>query len=142
MLWGISMGAAAVTKAINDYTLQPDKIILEMPFASILKAGEGRIRMMGLPGEPLATLITFWGGVEHGFWAFNMKPVSFVKKISCPVLLQWGVKDPRVSRSEIDDIYNNIPSAKKLVLYDSCGHESLCKKENEKWKTEVSAFLK
>lgn len=142
VLWGISMGAAAVTKAINDYPLQPDKIILEMPFASILKAGEGRIRMMGLPGEPLATLITFWGGVEHGFWAFNMKPVSFVKKINCPVLLQWGANDPRVSRGEIDAIYNNIPTAKKLLVYDSCGHESLCKKENEKWRTEVSAFLK
>ena len=142
VLWGISMGAAAVTKAINDHTLQPDKIILEMPFASILKAGEGRIRMMGLPGEPLATLITFWGGVEHGFWAFNMKPVSFVKKINCPVLLQWGANDPRVSRGEIDDIYSNIPTPKKLVVYDSSGHESLCKKENEKWRTEVSAFLK
>lgn len=142
VLWGISMGAATITKAINDYPLQPRKIILEMPFGSILKAGEGRIKMMGLPGEPLAVLVTFWGGVEHGFWAFNMKPTDFAKKISCPVLLQWGANDPRVSRSEIDEIYQNIPTAKKLVVYGDCGHESLCKKENEKWKMEVSAFLK
>jgi len=142
ILWGISMGAATITKAINDYPIQPSKIILEMPFGSILRAGEGRIKMMGLPGEPLATLITFWGGVEHGFWAFNMKPTAFAKKINCPVLLQWGAQDPRVTRGEIDDIYNNIPSSKKLVVYDSCGHESLCSKETEKWKTEVSAFLK
>jgi len=28
------------------------------------------------------------------------------------------------------------------VLYDNSGHESLCKKEPEKWMAEVSAFLK
>jgi len=82
VLWGISMGAAAVTKSINDYQLKPSKVILEMPFGSILEAAEGRIKLMGLPDEPLARLITFWGGVEHGFWAFNMKPVEFAKKIN------------------------------------------------------------
>lgn len=142
ILWGLSMGAATITKAISDHSLQPSKIILEMPFGSILQAGEGRIRMMGLPEEPLSALVTFWGGVEHGFWAFSMKPTEFVKKIKCPVLLQWGMNDPRVSRGEIDEIYNNIPTSKKLVIYENSGHESLCKKENEKWKLEVSAFLK
>lgn len=142
VLWGISMGAATITKAVNDYALQPNKIILEMPFGSILKAAEGRIKMMQLPGEPLATLITFWGGAEHGFWAFNMKPVEFAKKINCPVLLQWGKNDPRVSRSEIDMIYANITAPKKLVVYNNAGHESLCKNENDKWMAEVQSFLK
>ena len=113
-----------------------------MPYGSILQAGEGRIKMMHLPAEPLATLVTFWGGVEHGFWGFGMKPTQFAKKINCPVLMQWGANDPRVTKEEIDAIYNNILSAKKLVVYDSCAHESLCKKETEKWKKEVSNFLK
>ena len=142
VLWGISMGAAAITKAVNDYPLQPNKIILEMPYGSILKAAEGRIKMMNLPGEPLATLITFWGGAEHGFWGFGMKPTEFAKKINCPVLLQWGKDDPRVTRDEIDMIYANITTPKKLVVYDTAGHESLCKKENDKWTTEVETFLK
>jgi len=142
VLWGISMGAATITKAVNDYALQPNKIILEMPFGSIVKAAEGRVKMMQLPGEPLATLITFWGGAEHGFWAFNMKPVEFAKKINCPVLLQWGKNDPRVSRSEIDMIYANITAPKKLVVYNNAGHESLCKNENDKWMAEVQSFLK
>jgi uncharacterized protein len=142
VLWGISMGAAAVAKSVNDYALEPSKVILEMPFGSILKAGEGRIRMMGLPGEPLSALVTFWGGIEHGFWAFSMKPTEFVKKIECPVLLQWGAHDPRVSRGEIDEIYGNIHTPKKLVVYDQCGHESLCNKENAKWVAEISSFLK
>ncbi|MGC4100269.1 alpha/beta hydrolase [Ferruginibacter sp.] len=143
LLWGISMGAAAITKAVNDYaTIKPARIILEMPYGSITEAAEGRIKMMGLPAEPLARLITFWGGVEHGFWAFNMKPVQFAKKIECPVLLQWGKNDLRVSRNEIDNIYANIHTAKKLVVYDNAAHESLCKKEAEKWLQEVADFLK
>jgi alpha-beta hydrolase superfamily lysophospholipase len=142
ILWGISMGAAAITKAMNDYPLKPNKIILEMPFASILQAAEGRIKMMGLPSQPLATFIAFWGGAEHGFWAFGMKPVEFVKNIQQPTLLQWGKNDPRVKREETDAIYNNIPSFKKsLVIYEHSGHESLCEKENEKWMQTVRQFL-
>lgn len=141
ILWGISMGAAAITKSIYDYNLQPSKIILEMPYGSILKAAEGRIKMMHLAAEPLATFITFWGGVEHGFWAFNMNPESFAEKINCPVLLQWGAKDPRVTLGEIETIYANIHTKKKLVIYDAAAHESLCEKENVKWVTEITEFL-
>ena len=141
ILWGISMGAAAVSKAMSDYPLQPSKVILEMPFASILQAAEGRIKMMGLPGQPLATFITFWGGAEHGFWAFNMKPAEFVKQIKCPVLLQWGKNDPRVKQEETDLIYANITAPKRLVMYENSGHESLCEKEHGKWMSEVGDFL-
>lgn len=142
VLYGISMGAAAVAKSVNDYPLFPSRIILEMPFGSILSAAEGRIRMMNIPAEPLAALITFWGGAEHGFWAFKMQPAEFVKKISCPVLLQWGVLDPRVTEAETKEIYNNIAATKKLVVYQNSGHESLCKSEHEKWTSEITAFLK
>lgn len=142
VLWGISMGAATVAKAVNDYELKPSAVILEMPFGSIYKAVRGRIRTMHLPEEPLSTLLTFWGGTEHGFWAFSNKPTEYVKKIECPVLLQWGKNDPRVTRQEIDDIYLNLHVQKTLVVYENTGHESICKKENEKWVSSVKAFLR
>jgi uncharacterized protein len=141
ILWGISMGAACVSKAMIDYPLQPSKIILEMPYASILQAAEGRIKMMKLPAQPLATLVTFWGGVEQGFWAFNMQPVEFAKQITVPTLIQWGKNDPRVKQSEIEEIYNNLPTIKKLVIYENAGHESLCEKEPTKWLTSIQDFL-
>ncbi len=141
VLWGISMGAATISKAMNDYPLRPSKIILEMPFASILQAAEGRIKMMKLPGEPLATLITFWGGTLHGFWAFGMKPSEYVRKITVPSLLQWGKNDPRVQQSETAEIFANLSGSKELVVYETAGHESLCDKEHEKWMAAVSSFL-
>lgn len=142
VLWGISMGAATITKAINDYNLQPQKIILEMPFGTIEDAVKGRLKLMGVPAQPMATLLTFWGGTINGFWAFNMQPQEFAKKITCPVLLQWGANDPRVSRKEEDNIFSNINTTnKKFVVFESAAHESLCKKENEKWIMEVINFL-
>ena len=141
LLWGISMGAAAITRAMDVYDLHPTKIILEMPFGSILDAAKGRIKIMGLPPQPLASMVTFWGGVEHGFWAFQMKPAEYAKKIKVPVLLQWGKNDPRVAQSETNLIYSNLAGEKKLVVYENSAHESLCRKENAKWLSEIQHFL-
>ena len=143
ILWGISMGASTITKAVKDYELSPAKVILEMPFGTIKDAVVGRVKMMGLPPQPIATLLTFWGGTEHGFWAFGMKPEEFASTIKCPVLLQWGKNDPRVSMGEEEILFKNLANTnKKFVIYETAGHESLCKKENEKWDTEIQAFLK
>lgn len=142
VLWGISMGASTITKAVKDYQLEPQKVILEMPFGTIKDAVHGRLKIMGLPAEPVGTLLTFWGGTEHGFWAFGMKPQEFASSIKCPVLLQWGKNDPRVSQSEEEILFKNIPNTqKKFVIYETAGHESLCKKEPAKWQAEIAAFL-
>lgn len=142
VLWGISMGAATVMKAVDDYNLKPAKLVLEMPFGSLLDAVRGRLHIMGVPGEPLGTFLTFWGGTENGFWAFQHKPWNYAKKINCPVLLQWGIHDPRVTEAETHRIFQNLDSPHKtLIKYANCGHESLYKKEPEKWTTVVSGFL-
>lgn len=141
ILYGISMGAATVTKAVADYNLTPDKIILEMPFASLPATVEGKMRMVGLPAEPIGGLLTFWGGTLNGFWAFNMKPKEFVKKFKCPVLLQWGRKDKGVTEAEINQLYKNIPTEKKLVIYENSGHENLCENEPDKWEETIADFL-
>ena len=97
--------------------------------------------MMKLPAEPVSTLLTFWGGTIHGFWAFDLKPAVYAKDIKCPVLLQRGKNDTRGTQNETDEISKNISSQKEMILYDNCGHEMLCKKEKEKWRSTVSKFL-
>jgi alpha-beta hydrolase superfamily lysophospholipase len=141
VLWGISMGAAAVARSIDEYKLQPSKVILEMPFATMQNAVEGQLRTMHLPDEPLGTLLTFWGGIEHGFWAFGINPDKYVASIHCPVLMQVGEHDVRVTPIERKEVYENLNEPKHLVIYDNSGHESLCKKEHLKWLASVSAFL-
>jgi uncharacterized protein len=142
ILYGISLGAATVTKAIAHYNLTPKKIILEMPFASLPETVKGKVKMTGIFALPIASLLTFWGGCINGFWAFDMKPKEFIKKINCPVLLQWGKKDSGVTETEINEIFKNISASKKLVKYEKSGHENLCENEPDKWEENVDEFLK
>lgn len=140
VLFGVSMGAATITKVMHDYAIRPSKIILEMPFAAMLDATKGKLRIMGLPAS-LGGLLTFWGGTLNGQWAFSYKPCRYAKEINCPVLLQWGRHDPRVTMNEINEIYSNLAGKKQLVIYESCAHESLFAKEPVKWNSEVTGFL-
>ena len=141
ILYGISLGAATISRSIAIDSIRPTKVILEMPFASLEEAVEGRVALMKLPKEPISTLLTFWGGTIHGFWAFSMEPKEYVKQMKCPVLLQWGAQDPRVTRKEIEDIFANIPTKKQLVVYENSGHQNLFLTERDKWLSNVKSFL-
>ncbi|MEP6845774.1 MAG: alpha/beta fold hydrolase [Panacibacter sp.] len=143
VLFGVSMGAATITKAMHDYlSMQPQKIILEMSFGTMHDAVDGFVRVMHLPDEPLGTFLAFWGSAELGIWSFSNKPVEYAKDIHCKVLLQWGKEDYRVQESETDEIYANLGTDQKtLVKYDHSGHQSLCKNEHDKWIQNVTAFL-
>lgn len=141
VLYGVSLGAATITRAIHEYGIQPNKAILDMPFASLADAVTGRLKIMGVPPQPLGALLGFWGGTMNGFWAFNHNPYQYARSIKCPVLLQRGNKDLRVTQAETELIYKNIPGQKRMVIYADAGHESLCNKENSKWVAEVAAFL-
>jgi hypothetical protein len=98
---------------------------------------------MNLPQQPFAGLLTLWGGIEQGFWAFNFKPEDYAKKVQCPALLQWGTNDRRVSEDETIAILHNLNGGSKtFVEYKNSGHQSLCKSENDKWEQNIAGFLK
>lgn len=143
ILWGISLGAATITKAMTDYPdIKPSKLILEMPFGSLNDAVKGKLRMMHLPDQPLTEMLIFWGGVEQGFWTYHHKPTEYAKNIHVPVLLQWGKNDERVTEPETDTIFKNLASKEKeLVVYNQSGHQSLLKNEPTKWMNTVKTFL-
>lgn len=143
VLWGISLGASAIIKTLHDYSdVKPSKIILEMPFGSLYGAVKGTLRNNHVPVQPIAAMLTFWGGIEHGFWAFSMNPQDYAKDVHCPVLLQRGADDIRVTEEETQAIYKNLATADKtLVEYAGCGHQSLYKKDSAKWIGVVGRFL-
>jgi esterase/lipase len=143
ILYGISLGSATILKAINDYDLKPSKVILDMPFGTLYGAVKGRLRLMHLPTQPFAPLLTFWGGLEQGFWAFNLKPQEYASKVNCPTLLEWGINDVRVTEEETNTIFKNLATHDKtLIKYVRSGHQSLCENEHDKWVACVSEFLK
>lgn len=141
-LFGTSMGAVAISRAIYDHGLQPAGVILEMPFFSLQTYLKAKARLLGFPSQPFAFFTTFWIGIEKGFNGYKHKTTRYVKSITCPVLLQWGTLDNYVLAPEIQKIYDATASAKKkLVVYDGAQHESLLRKEPVKWRNEVEGFL-
>ena len=141
-LYGVSLGAVVVAKGVADHALQPAGIILDMPFSSLQSYLENKARTLGFPSQPFAFLTTFWIGVGHGFNGYGHKTSSYLKKIECPVLMQWGSRDPFILKGETDRIYNAIASTqKKLVIYEHAGHESFLNNDPVKWRLNVEEFL-
>lgn len=140
-LFGTSMGAVAIMKAISDYQLNAKGIIIECPFGSMYKTVCARFKTMKVPTFPMAGLLVFWGGTENGFWAFGHNPTSYAKKITCPALLLYGARDDKVSRQEIDAIFTNLAGQKQLKIYPDAGHENYLMKYKDEWIKEVEQFL-
>lgn len=142
ILFGTSMGAVAIMKAINDAKIQPSKIIIECPFGSMLETTQARFKKMHVPSFPMANLLVFWGGLQNGFNAYKHNPSEYAKNINCPTLLLYGEKDDKVSINETNTIYNNLKGKKLLKTFPNAGHENyLIKYENE-WKSLVGEFLR
>ena len=140
-LFGTSMGAVAILKAMNDYNLRVSGLILECPFGTMYQTVAARFKNMNVPAFPMAGLLVFWGGVQNGFWAFGHNPVDYAKKITCPTLLLYGEQDKNVSREEIDDIYNNLVGPKILKTYKLAGHENYLNKYKSEWTQDLGGFL-
>jgi hypothetical protein len=83
-------------------------IILECPFGTLYKTTCARFDNMGVPAFPMAGILLFWGSVQNGFWAFSHQPEEYAKAVKCPALLLYGEKDEKVSRKEIDIIFENL----------------------------------
>jgi alpha-beta hydrolase superfamily lysophospholipase len=141
-LFGTSMGAVAIMKAISDHQLKPAGIIIECPFGSMYKTVCARFRTMKVPTFPMASLLVFWGGLQNGFWAFEHNPTEYAKAIHCPTLLMYGEQDEKVSMQEISEIFANFRGKKYLQLYPMAGHENYLTKYKAEWTKDVKAFMK
>ena len=141
ILFGTSMGAAAILKALDDHSFEPSAIILECPFGSLYKTVSARFKLMGVPDFPLAAVLTFWGGVQNGYWAFGHNPSEYAKAVKCPTLLLFGERDDRVTKEETEEIFSNLQGRKILKTYPNVGHQIFEAKNQSNWIRDVSQFI-
>lgn len=141
ILFGTSMGAVAIMKAINDTRINPSAILIECPFGTMQKTVNARFDNMGVPSFPMSSLLMLWGGVQNGFWAFDHIPTAYALNINIPTLLLYGQEDDKVSKLEIDNIYTNLQGEKDLKIYPLTGHENYLTKNYEQWKIDIDSFI-
>lgn len=140
-LFGTSMGAVAIMKAVYEDHLEPDGLLLECPFGSMYKTVCARFQMMKLPTFPMAGLLVFWGGIQNGYWAFGHNPIKYAQGISCPTILLYGAQDQKVSGEEINAIFKDLKGDKYLRIYEKAGHENYLLQYRKKWIRDVAEFL-
>lgn len=141
ILYGTSMGSAAIMKMESDCHLNPSAIIIECPFGTMLETVKARFKIMQVPSFPMAYLLMFWGGFQNDFNAFKHNPSDYAKNINCPTLLLYGALDAKVSRKEIDTIYKNLAGKKVLKIYENVGHENYLEKNKVEWSSDIEQFL-
>ncbi len=124
LLYGTSMGAAAVLKAVADDDLRPAALILECPFDSLLGTVRHRFTSRGVPSFPLADLLVFWGGAQEGFNGFRYRPVDSAARVRVPTLLMNGDQDEWVRVDEARAIFDALKGPKTLQLFAGVGHDS------------------
>jgi uncharacterized protein len=141
ILYGHSMGSAAILRACSVHSIKPTAIILECPFDSLLATVENRFDAMGLPSFPAAQFLVFWGGVQHGFNGFVHNPSTYANEVTCPVLMLHGSADPRVHPEQAQKVFTGLKGIKRFELLSDVGHESYLEARPAQWRKCVSAFL-
>jgi uncharacterized protein len=141
ILYGVSMGSAAILKAIAQEGITPDAVILELPFARLLDAVRSRLHDRRLPTFAIAELVVFWGSIQHGFNGFSHNPVTYASKVNCPTLLLQGKYDKWTTSAELNEILQNLGGAGQLVIFPTAGHDLLVTVDKDFWSSRVQKFL-
>ena len=141
ILYGQSMGSAAILRAIHTYGVAPDGLILESVFDTMRNAIRTRFRAMGVPAFPAAELLAFWGGRQFGFNAFAHNPVVYASVVACPVLFLHGTDDPRAPIAQARRVYAAVPGAKDFVSFPGAGHASYAAGHPDAWRAAVHPFM-
>jgi alpha-beta hydrolase superfamily lysophospholipase len=141
ILYGVSMGAAAILRAVHIHKINPDTLILECPFDRLLSTVQNRFNAMQLPSFPSAQLLVFWGGVQQGYNGFDFSPADYVREVSCPVLLLHGEKDARVTLSQMNRLAQNLNPASRYRVFAGLEHQSYVSARPDEWRNYVTNFL-
>lgn len=141
LLFGVSMGAAAVMKAMSDYRLNVNALILECPFGSMLQTVKARIIRMGAPSFPALHLLMFWGGVQNRFNPYKHNPSEYALNIHAPVMYFCGGADEFVTKQETDSIFARLKGFKRLKTFAGAKHDDYMIHYRDEWTKEVKEFL-
>ena len=141
ILYGQSMGAVAILRAVHNHAVQPDAIIVEAVFDRLLNTVRHRFAAMGVPSFPSAELLVFWGGRQVGFNGFSLNPVEYAADVKCPILFLHGSRDPRARVEEARRVFAAVPGFKRFKEFPGIGHEAAVVRYAEEWKSTVTEFL-
>ena len=141
VLYGQSMGGAAVLRAVAELGAEPDALVVESTFDRMLHAVGARFRRMGLPATPFAQLLTFWGGVHLGEPALSHDPVEYAARVTCPALVLQSEDDPNITSEQARSIHDALGGWKRYSEYPAGDHARVLAADPKRWAADVTALL-
>ena len=142
VLFGQSMGAVAILRAVKQHGIAPDAVILEAVFDTMLNTVRNRFATMGVPSFPGAQLLVFWGGMQWGFNGFAHNPVEYARSLNCPSLFMHGSNDSRATVAEGRRVFAAVPGPKEFKEFASVGHEAYVSMHPDEWRVAVEKVIK
>ena len=142
LLYGESMGAAAILRAVDKGGVKPDSIVLDSVFDRLLQTARNRFTALHVPSFPGAQLLVFWAGIDAGVESFAHNPVTYARRVACPILFLHGEDDPRATLAEGRRVFDAVPgAAKTFVSFAGSGHGSQYLGHEEKWTAAIKRLL-
>jgi pimeloyl-ACP methyl ester carboxylesterase len=142
VLFGQSMGAVAILRAIQQHGVAPEAVILEAVFDTLFNTARNRFNSMGVPSFPSAYLLVFWGGRQWKFNSFSHNAVEYAKSLNCPALFIHGANDPRATVAEGRRVFAAVPGPKEFKVFKSAGHGSCASLYPDEWKAAVAKVIR
>lgn len=142
MLYGTSMGAVAVLRAVHSGAVKPSRIILEAPYDRFCTTLGHRFELMQLPTFPFAHLLTFWSGAVNGFNGFDHNPIAYARSIQCPTLLMQGEHDDLVGKTVPSQFAQVLGTKCTVRIVPGARHAFLLQAQPDFWRSAVYQFLK
>ncbi|MBX2797257.1 MAG: lysophospholipase [Myxococcales bacterium] len=142
ILYGFSMGGAAVLGAVARARAPAEAVVTECTFDRLPHTIGHRFAAMGLPRRGLSDLMLFWGGLQQGFDAWRVAPVVDASRVTVPTLVVGGELDRRVLPSETRALAGALGEHGQLAIVEGMGHAQLARSQPDTWDRVVAPFLR
>jgi uncharacterized protein len=141
VLYGISMGGAAILRAVAAEKVNAHGIIIEATFDTLLNTGKSRFRALALPGSPFAELLLFWGSLQRRFNFFSHNPADYARAVNCPTLILHGEKDERATLEQARNLARSFGGSARLIVYPDVPHMAIVDARPSEWTRDIRLFL-
>ncbi len=141
VMYGFSMGAVAILRAVAKGLIEPTAAIIGAPFDRLRTTVAHRFTAMGLAAWPAADVLLFWGRAQHGFLGESHDPVTYARAVRFPVLQLHGSLDRRVRPPEARAVFAQLAGDKTMHVFDGLGHCIYAAQRPRAWRAIVGPFL-
>jgi len=141
-IWGHSLGGAVTIQALaTDPRLKFG--IVESAYADFSQITKDYSRYyLHFESDILNDFLLTRAGEKADFPADKVNPVDFCNKITQPVLIVHGTKDPKIAPENAQKVFNNIKSNdKQLIWIKGAGHTNLHQIGGEAYRLRINDFL-